>query len=224
MRIFNFIGTDTEIGKTYACCQIMRYLQARNYQCCALKPIASGVEETSMGLINPDVAHLMINSNYPLALEQVNPYPLSLAIAPHIAAQQQGLSLNASTIATTLQDTLSLLQADYVFIEGAGGAMLPLNAHETYLDLLAHLGTPIILVVGMKLGCLNHSLLTAAAVLAAKLPLSGWIANQIEPQMPYYNENLAYLEQVLEAPLIATIPHNGSLTPTTDLYKVLLCH
>lgn len=224
MQVTCIIGTDTEIGKTYSCCQIIKYLASYNQLIAALKPIASGLSQCEFGLLNEDVYQLFKASNYGLNFKQINPFSFKEAIAPHIAAQQQNKLMNVTEITNTITRTLSQsITANHILIEGVGGLMVPLNEQETYLDLLMQWKYPIILIVGMKIGCLNHALLTENILKNNNLPLIGWIANQIDPQMLYYQENINYLAHKLSVPLLATIPYQSQLQPTKYFKEMFQC-
>lgn len=216
------VGTDTEIGKTYTSCQILQYLAQQGLKAAGIKPIASGTSETELGFINEDAYHLSKAANSKLSLDTINPICFAEPIAPHIAANRQGFNLNVEGLKQQAQ--LNVAQCDYLLIEGVGGVMVPLNLEETYLDLLIKWQEPIILVVGMKLGCLNHALLTYSNLSAAKLNVVGWIANVVEVDMPYLQENIDYLSQKLPTPLLARIPYKQQLQPTDDFFKVFACN
>ncbi|MDQ5920022.1 MAG: dethiobiotin synthetase [Pseudomonadota bacterium] len=233
MQPICIIGTDTGIGKTYTCCKIMQYLISKNRTTTTLKPISSGVSRCEYGLLNADVYQLYKASNYKLDFNQINPFQYPLAVAPHIAAKQHGSTLNVKLVYKQMQKIFNAIihtnntVADHVFIEGVGGLMVPLNPTETFLDLLANWNYPIILVVGMKLGCLNHTLLTLQTLQQKKLTILGWAANQIEAQMPYYHENLEYLTHKLDelaVPLLATIAYQDNLKPTLKFKELFKCN
>lgn len=192
--------------------------------CCA-KTNCIGVIETPLGIINEDVYHLYTASNYKIDLSEINPFSFTKPIAPHIAANHDGQTLSSQNISHQIKSTMNKYKdkVDYLFIEGAGGAMLPLNDNETYLAILKQLQAPIILVVGMKLGCLNHSLLTQFAIKKLNLPIVGWIANQIDPNMAYYTANIADLTKTLNIPLLGTIGFNSKFIQTQCFNKVLRC-
>lgn len=218
MHKFHIIGTDTSSGKTHTTVQLMQYLIRSQHKVAALKPIASGMDE----LINEDVAQLLAAASYSLTPQQINLITFTPPIAPHIAAKMENYALDAQSINVFIEE--SSLGINYLFIEGVGGVMVPLNQNETYLDLLQVSPYPIILVVGMKLGCLNHALLTAEVLSQRKLKLIGWIANQIDPQMEYYPQNLAYLKQKLKAPLLAEIPYQQTIQTTESFTEVFSCN
>lgn len=225
MQIACIIGTDTEIGKTYSCCKIMEYLARCNQAIAALKPIASGVNSCEYGLLNEDVYRLFKANGYPLSIDQINQFNFEQAIAPHLAAKFDEQRLSTKTIIKQTDAVISQIRAkSHIIIEGIGGLMVPLNDEETYLDLLSKWNYPIILVVGMKLGCLNHALLTASLIRNYNLPLVGWIANQIDPEMLCHQENLNYLVHKLPVPLLATIAYKGQLQPTKSFKELFHCH
>ncbi|MFN7094608.1 MAG: dethiobiotin synthase [Burkholderiales bacterium] len=224
-QIMCVIGTDTEIGKTYTCCKIMNYLAHFNHLITALKPISSGMVECEYGKINADVYQLLKSSTYSLKASQVSPFSFNAAIAPHIAAGEQGIELKVTEVIAQVAPIIQSVQpVSSILVEGIGGLMVPLNQTENFLDLLKVWNYPIILVVGIKLGCLNHTLLTFQALQHCSLPVVGWIANQIDPQMAYYQQNVDYLTNRLPIPCLATIPYNGELQPTKEFRGVFPCH
>ena len=205
-RVYFVTGTDTDVGKT-VCCQAL--LQAANQQQCstlAYKPVAAGCAETAQGLRNDDALLLQKNSSIKVAYELVNPIAFVHAIAPHIAAQLDNRPIQSAHISHGLQ-TLKALKSDLIFIEGAGGWRLPLNADETLADWVKAQKLPVIMVVGMKLGCLNHAQLTYESIRNDGLQVAGWIANQVENELPYYAQNLALLKHKIKAPMLAEIPY-----------------
>lgn len=222
MQTYHIIGTDTEIGKTTSCCLIMQYLQTKNKTITTIKPISSGLAQTKFGLINEDVARLLAASDLKLTATQINPFNFPQAIAPHIAAQLNGQELKLNKIREFILNPQ--ITTEYMLVEGAGGVMVPLNSQETYLDLLQQLNQPIILIVGMKLGCLNHALLTIESLKQRNLNLAGWIANQIEPEMKNYTENYDYLCKTIQAPLLAEIKHNEKIQVSADFRRIFQCY
>lgn len=213
-QVFAVIGTDTEIGKTYSCCRILEYLVTVGKKVTGLKPIASGVLETPQGVINSDsYAHYQA-SNTKLAIDKITPFCFKEAIAPHIAAINESVDLNSATIIDRIYSSIAASDAEIILIEGVGGLMVPLNYQETYLDLLKKLDLPIILVVGIKLGCLNHALLTNDALLNHGLKPVGFIANCIDESMPYRAENITTLEKMLACDLLSIISYGGGIEPT----------
>jgi dethiobiotin synthetase len=198
-------GTDTGIGKTWISAAIMQLLKAQHQSVIGMKPIASGCELTAAGLRNEDALLLQQQSSIEIAYEQINPYAFEPAIAPHIAAAQSGVTIDIQHIKQTYQ-ALSQ-QADWVIVEGVGGWLVPLNQYETIADLAAALDLPVILVVGMRLGCINHALLSAASIEQSGSKLAGWIANFVDPQMAEQQQNLLTLQQRIAAPLLGSVPY-----------------
>ena len=199
-------GTDTDAGKTFVSCGILQAAARAGLSTAAIKPLAAGAEETPDGLRNGDALALQRCSTLPLSYGQVNPVCFPEPIAPHIAAQRAGRRLSAQRLAGFCRGVL-MQGADLTLVEGAGGWKVPLSDRELLSQLARELDLPVILVVGMRLGCLNHALLTAQAILADRLPLAGWIANRVDPGMDCYEENRDTLEALLPGPLLAEIPH-----------------
>lgn len=198
------IGTDTNVGKTYVASALVKYFVSAGAKTVGMKPIASGCElDENNELLNEDVAALSAASNIQAPLDLINPYRFTPAIAPHIAAQQAGVVINLDNIKHQYQQLSAL--AEVVIVEGAGGFLVPLNQTETLADLAVRLNIPIILVVGMKLGCINHSLMTVEAIETCGLKLAGWVANQIDPHMCMFEENLASLQQRIAAPCLSVV-------------------
>jgi dethiobiotin synthetase len=202
-------GTDTGIGKTWISAAIMQLLKAQHQSVIGMKPIASGCEPTADGLRNEDALLLQQQSSIEIDYQQINPYAFEPAIAPHIAAAQSSVTIDIQHIKQTYQ-ALSQ-QADWVIVEGVGGWLVPLNEDETVADLACALDLPIILVVGMRLGCINHALLSAASIEQSGLQLAGWIANFIDPQMTEQQHNLHSIQQRIAAPLLGSVPYQQEL-------------
>jgi dethiobiotin synthetase len=202
-------GTDTEVGKTVATGALLRALAAVGHRVVGMKPLASGCVLNSAGVLeNEDVAAHAAASNIVAPRSLVNPYAFLPPISPHLAALDAGIDVDPSLI----QRNLATLQemADVVLVEGAGGWLAPISATQTMADLASVLGLPVILVVGMRLGCLNHAMLTADAILARGSVLAGWIANAVDPNMARRDDNLAYLRANMPAPLLGIVPHFSS--------------
>lgn len=206
MKTYFVTGTDTDAGKTFSSCALLHAANNLGFKTLAHKPVAAGCEQTEAGLRNSDATSLMAAMSEFEEYEMVNPIALEPAIAPHIAAQEAGSQLSVSRSAGFARGIM-MARADLLLIEGAGGWRVPLNSRETLADLAKNLKQPVILVVGMKLGCINHALLTAEAIKADGLEIAGWIANKIDPDMNRYQENLATLAQLIQAPLLAEIPY-----------------
>ncbi|WP_396588852.1 dethiobiotin synthase [Bermanella sp. R86510] len=212
---FFIAGTDTDAGKTLVASGLLNKAKQQGLKTLGLKPVAAGCEQTEAGLRNSDALALIEQSTEKLMYEQVNPIALEPAIAPHIAAQLNRKPLGAERITGLLRGVLMINRADFTLIEGAGGYRVPLNPRETLADTVQELKLPVILVVGMKLGCLNHALLTVEAIERDGLKLAGWIANQIDPQMEAYEENLNTLHAMIQAPCLGTVPYITSPSAET---------
>ncbi len=197
---FFVTGTDTGIGKTYVSCLLLQTLATRHQSVVGMKPIAAGNEQGQW----QDVELLRAAGNIAVLQDDLNPYALQAPIAPHIAAGQEGIAIEIAHI-RHCYDRLAK-SADVVVVEGVGGFLVPINAHETTADLARALNLPVILVVGMRLGCINHALLTVQAIQHAGLRLAGWVANGIDPGMLMPEENIAALQQRIDAPLLGKVP------------------
>jgi dethiobiotin synthetase len=202
------VGTDTNVGKTYIASALLRYFVANGKNALGMKPVASGCELSGYGiwagqLVNDDVVALYEAGNVEASLQLINPYHFEPAIAPHIAAQKAGVDIDLDLIARSYHALVEM--ADVVVVEGAGGFFVPLNDQQTLADLAVKLNLPMILVVGMRLGCINHALLTVEAIKARGLTLAGWVANRIDPDMSMFEENLASLQQRIEAPCLSVV-------------------
>lgn len=206
-KTFFVTGTDTGVGKTFISAGLLLAAKQRGMSTAALKPVAAGCEMTEAGLRNEDAVLLQSVITQPLTYEQINPIALEPAIAPHIAAQQARRILSVDRIAGFCRGALN--QADFTLVEGAGGWRVPLNPAETLADLARVLQLPVILVVGVRLGCINHAMLTVEAIARDGLPLAGWVANIIDPQMPCQQENILTLQQRIAAPCLGVVPHLG---------------
>ena len=201
-KTFFVTGTDTEVGKTAVSCALLEAAGNAGLRTAAVKPVAAGCDAQGH---NEDALQLMASMTEQLEYAQVNPVALGPAIAPHIAALEAGKRLQASRLAGMCRGVM-LGGADFVLIEGAGGWRVPLSPRETLADLARELQVGVILVVGMRLGCINHALLTAEAVRRDGLPLVGWVAHQPGARMQRHGENLDTLQHLLGAPLLGEIP------------------
>lgn len=195
-------GTDTGVGKTAVSCGLLAAAAGAGLRTAAVKPVAAGCDERGQ---NEDALCLQAAMTEELDYSQINPVALHAAIAPHIAAAQEGKRLQANRLAG-LSRGVMLGGADFVLIEGAGGWRVPINARETLADLAIELQVGVILVVGMRLGCINHALLTAEAIRRDGLALAAWVANQSGPRMDHHQDNVDTLRQLLPAPLLGDIP------------------
>jgi dethiobiotin synthetase len=198
-------GTDTGVGKTLVACALVRGLVARGLRVAVMKPIASGAARTPEGLRNADAQELLGASNVTASYALVNPYCFEPPISPHIAADEARISIDIDLIARNLGELRA--RADWVVIEGAGGWLAPVSARQGMADLARSLGAPVVLVVGLKLGCLNHAQLTYESIRARGAPFAGWIANELDPRMARAQENLASLAARLEEPPLARVAH-----------------
>ena len=201
---FFIAGTDTAVGKTYVAKLLLKMAGERGLTTLGLKPVSAGCVERDGLLVNQDAWELMELSSIQPSYTDVNPVALREAMAPHIAAEREDRPLVARELATHCRQMMQ--QADFVVIEGAGGWQVPLNAEETMADLAAAIACPVVLVVGMRLGCINHALLSADAIQNTGLRLAGWIANLVDADMAVVDENIATLEQRLHVPRIGTLP------------------
>lgn len=204
-------GTDTGVGKTRIASALLAAFNSRGYSTAAMKPVATGCVNTAQGLRNDDALALQRHASLPLTYEQVNPYAFEPAIAPHLAAAQAGQTIDLMRIKHGL-DNLAV-RSDAVIVEGAGGWQVPLNRDTTIADLAHTLGLPVILVVGMRLGCLNHALLSVESIEQSGLPLAGWVANVIDPAMQCIEENIATLRERIAAPWLGTMLWDTQATP-----------
>jgi dethiobiotin synthetase len=207
-------ATDTGAGKTLVSCGIILALRRTGLRVVGMKPVASGCEQTVDGLVSQDAAQLAAASGIEAAIDLVNPYRFRPAIAPHIAAAQAGVRVDLDRIEDACRALGQL--ADFVVVEGVGGLRVPLNEEEDVADLARRLGMPVVLVVGMRLGCLNHALLTAEAIDRCALPWCGWVANHVDSDMAAPDENVAALAQRLRMPFLGRVP----FLPCTDAEAV----
>ena len=198
-------GTDTGVGKTLIASALVRALREQGARVAVMKPVASGAFETPEGLRNSDALALMEAAGSPHAYEAVNPYCFEPAISPHIAAKEAGIEVDTSMIRQKYEQLAS--GADWVVVEGAGGWFAPINQRQTMADLAWTLSVPALLVVGLKLGCLNHARLTRLGVESHGVPLAGWVVSAIDPHMMRVEANLETLERLLGEPPLAVIPH-----------------
>jgi len=203
---FFVVGTDTGVGKTRVAAALIRAYGQLGYRCVGMKPVAAGAELQEDVWVNEDVVQLQAASNVQAPLEVVNPYLFREAIAPHIAADHKGVNVELPRIRAAYEALAE--QADVVVVEGAGGFLVPLSPTHDMADLAQMLGQPAILVVGMRLGCLNHALLTQEAMESRGIRLVGWVANRIDPAMAAYDENLATLVRRMSGPLLAELPYH----------------
>lgn len=202
---FFIAGTDTDAGKTLVTAGLLTAANRQGLKTIGLKPIAAGCESTAEGLRNADALQLQQAASVKLSYDQINPVAFEPPIAPHIAAARGSRNVSADRLAAYCRGAL-MQPADLVLVEGAGGWRVPLNMRESLARLPQLLELDVILVVGMKLGCINHALLTAEAIARDGLRLAGWVANHVDADMACPDENLATLQQLFRAPLLGRVP------------------
>lgn len=202
---FFITGTDTDAGKTFVAAGILAAAKRAGLATIGLKPVAAGAELIDGVWRNDDALALMAQTSAKLVYEQINPVLLKQAVAPHLAAADEGVSLSAQRLEGVIKGAL-LTPHDFALVEGAGGWRVPLNSREMLSDLAKSLNYPVILVVNMKLGCINHATLTAEAISRDGLNIVGWVANMGQ-DMPYYEENVETINSIITAPLLAKLSH-----------------
>jgi dethiobiotin synthetase len=208
-RRFFVTGTDTGVGKTAVSCALLVAARQAGLRTAALKPVAAGCDGRGR---NADALELLACITEPMAYAQLNPVALADPVAPHIAAAREGRRLQAEWLAGQCRAVMRG-PADLVLIEGAGGWRVPIGPRETLADVAVALQVGVILVVGMRLGCINHALLSAEAIRRDGLALAGWVANQCGERMACHEENLRTLQELLPAPLLGEVPHLSPFDP-----------
>ncbi|WP_422422336.1 dethiobiotin synthase [Pseudomonas sp. GZD-222] len=198
-------GTDTDVGKTTVAAGLLHAARLAGLSTLGAKPVASGCTASAKGLRNDDALALIAQSSIKLPYEQVNPFAFEPAIAPHLAAREAGVVLGVQGLLTPMRQILEQ-GADFTLIEGAGGWRVPLSDQANLSDLAIALKLPVILVVGVRLGCINHALLSAEAIARDGLQLAGWVANIVDPRTSRLEENLASLAERLPAPCLGRVP------------------
>lgn len=198
-------GTDTGVGKTWITAGLLAALRAQGLRACGMKPIATGCMATPHGLRNEDALRLQGESASPASpYELINRYAFAPAASPHLAAQMTGEHIDTALIRADLRQLAG--QSDYVLVEGVGGWHTPINEDETIADLARVLDLPVVLVVGIRLGCINHALLSSDAIEESGIALAGWIANVVSPDMALIEGNIDTLRGHIAAPLLGTVP------------------
>jgi dethiobiotin synthetase len=200
-------GTDTGVGKTIAAVALLRACVAQELRAVGMKPVAAGIAPGAK--LNEDVAALAAAGNVEAPLADRNPYAFAAPIAPHLAAAQEGRAIRLETILGAYRNLAA--RADVIVVEGAGGALVPLDDRTDMLDIPRTLSLPVLLVVGLRLGCLSHARMSALAIRARGLKLAGWIACRIDPGLALADANLRWLERELPAPLVADLARSGAL-------------
>jgi dethiobiotin synthetase len=208
-------GTDTGIGKTVVATGLARGLVAQGLRVAVMKPVASGSERTSEGLRNEDALALMAASNISVPYDRVNPFCFEPPISPHIAADDAGIRVDLARIRRDFE--ILAHDADWIVAEGAGGWLAPIGAATSIRDLALTLHLPVLMVVGLRLGCINHALLTKLAIEAQGAQFAGWVANTIEPAMMRRAENLETLIRLIGEPPLAIVPHLATGAPPLAL-------
>jgi len=210
-RGYFITGTDTGVGKTAVTLGLMAQLQAQGQRVAAMKPVASGCERTAAGLVNDDALQLQRQSSVALPYALVNPYAFEPPIAPHIAAARVGETIAIDTIRSVCAEIAG--KADCVLVEGVGGWQVPLNDDETLADLARALELEVVLVVGIRLGCLNHALLTAESIMSSGCTPAGWVANRLPPGADYTEENINTLKSRLSFRFLGEVPAMDPVEP-----------
>ena len=212
MRGLFITGTDTEVGKTEVALGLMAALKGAGRTVLGMKTVASGCEDTPAGLRSPDATRIAAECSSPVDYALVNPYAFEPAVAPHLAAVLAGELIRFQVIADAFHRMSS--HADVTVVEGVGGWRVPLGPDGDVADLAGVLGFPVVLVVGLRLGCINHALLTAESVLRRGLVLGGWVANTVDPSMPLREENISSLRAAIDAPCLGVVPRLETPEPS----------
>ena len=203
-------GTDTDVGKTVCTKALLQAASKQHKSTLAYKPISAGCEETHLGLRNEDALILQQNSTLKVGYDEVNPIAYKQPIAPHIAAIENEQPICLTLINQGL-DFLQQQQAQFLFVEGAGGWHLPINNQQLFSEWVIERQLPVIVIIGLKLGCLNHALLTVKTIEQSGLTIAGWVANHLQHDMPYVEQNINTLKEFIDAPLLGTIPFLGNI-------------
>jgi dethiobiotin synthetase len=201
---FFITGTDTHIGKTEITCGLIEFFKKKDFLACGMKPVAAGIEVINNERINGDVHKFLSINSIKKPVEIINPYSFDQGIAPHIASNLS----NNKILFSKIEENFKIIknECEYLFVEGAGGYWVPLTKNESIPDLISFLDIPIILVVGIRLGCINHAMLTVGAIKNNNHNLYGWVANCIDSNMDEVDENIRYLEDNIEAPFMGKVP------------------
>lgn len=216
---FFVTGTDTGCGKTLVTLSLMERLRREGGQVAGMKPVAAGAATTAEGLRNEDALAIQARCSRKLPYELINPCCLKEAAAPHLAAATEGREIDITDIVKAAQQLRR--EVDHLVVEGAGGWRVPLGNQDDMASLARDLDMPVVLVVGLKLGCLNHALLSMESILASGCSLAGWVANSLEAEMPFEPGNIATLQKRIPAPLLGHIPWQAS--PDAVVTASLLC-
>jgi dethiobiotin synthetase len=202
---FFITGTDTEIGKTLVAGALIQKFREQGINALGFKPVAAGTYQDQQGnILNEDIETLRIAANLGCDQEILSPYVFEMPIAPHLAAKKLGTRLDLSIMLDAFEKVSS--QTNCIIVEGAGGFLIPLNEKENLSDLVQQLKLPVIMVVGMRLGCINHALLTYEAMTSRQLKVAGWVANSLSSEMAFLQENIKTLQTRIQAPFLGSIP------------------
>jgi len=210
VRLF-VTGTDTGVGKTRVAAGLCAAFKARGLRVAAMKPVASGCVPGPRGLRSEDALALIAATNTTADYADVNPYAFEPAIAPHLAAAEAGTTIDDAVL-DEAQQRLYRAAGDVLIVEGAGGWLVPLDAHRSLADLAVRWRLDVVVVVAMRLGCLNHALLTVESIMARGLRVAGWVANIVDPDFAYLADNIAYLRATVVAPCLGIVPHAPGAT------------
>jgi dethiobiotin synthetase len=210
-------GTDTGVGKTLVSCALLHAFAAQGKRVVGFKPVAAGCDDEDH---NEDAQRLRAAGTISASYGQINPYCFPLAIAPHLAARHVGARIDFSRILHSYAELAG--QADEVIVEGVGGFCVPLNDQQDSADLAQSLELPVILVVGMRLGCLNHALLTVRAIAHSQLKCAGWVANVLDADMPALQQNIEALQERIDVPLLGVVPYQDQANPDSRAVAAFL--
>lgn len=218
MKRYFITGTDTDCGKTYLTCKLVEFFKRNNQQVLAIKPVVSGCSEINNQFTNSDILSL---EHYNRHNEiDISPWRFKMPVSPHIAAEAQEQNVTVEQI-TDYCMSPQFSMYDSLLIEGAGGLMVPLNRNQTWIDFLRYSQIPVIFVVGIRLGCLNHALLTELALNKHSIHCAGWVANCVDPNMLASSENIKTLKNKLSMPFLSEVSYGGTLTNTPQLVELL---
>lgn len=224
MKAYFVTGTDTDAGKTFASCALLEAVNTLGKSTLGLKPVAAGATEHADGWRNDDALALMAHASLKRAYEEINPVLYREPASPHIAAKLEGRRSSVAQILGYCRGVL-MSKPDFALIEGAGGWRVPLNQNEWLSQLAVELAFPVILVVPVRLGCINHAALTVEAIRRDRLSIAGWIANTLTPEpMPHYAENIATLQRVIGAPMFAELPFMSTVSPRDAIVHINTQH
>lgn len=219
-NIFFITGTDTDIGKTFIAIGLINFIKKNGNSVIGMKPISAGLENLNGNIMNADVMDLMQANSIKFNKEVLNPYAFKDAASPHIASVNENISIDFDLIKKHAQILLD--KTDYLFIEGAGGYDCPLDKLRNLSDLIKYIDAPVIVVVGIKLGCLNHAILTMKALEQKKQKVFGWIANIVDPNMDFQEENIAYLKEKFKHPFLGCVPYINDDINNIDISDYIL--